>query len=513
MSYAVLVQDVLTLPCIEQSTVNSTIIDRTAALTHIDFTAIDPPPSFRSSNMPYKASAASVWVGERLLDYRLEAFLPRLKMQGTILAVLVFSRRDEEPWHSRISIATRELARRLGISLVVVRTNQSPMVIATEVEDLLRQRRYRQANEIINLVSLSEGAAPVTPAAVDAALFDSVRHPIAVLGPEDIVIWKPDFQGDEQVPVSSDTAVETLTAPISPGGLTRVEMYLPRPTPATVEFFQPIINTAALVLGRWYYRQRDTTLQSLKARGSLLSELAVLKGQVPSTLVSIAASVGWSLEGWHIVISTRLGSADTDVESGLVVASILEAHGFPVRSAQYLDHWVLSCNQPQQPEQSKYLRLIETLEESFSGRLSTTVFGVSLPRLGPNGFVKSFLEAERLVQRSGKHRVRKALVNSTESPATRLVRNAVSDPMLLNQSEDFLHGLTEPQHELLFETLSVHLELESNISRTARYLGVHRNTVIDRIERIEQLLGASLDEPDLRLAAQIAVRTISGRTP
>jgi PucR family transcriptional regulator, purine catabolism regulatory protein len=54
--------------------------------------------------------------------------------------------------------------------------------------------------------------------------------------------------------------------------------------------------------------------------------------------------------------------------------------------------------------------------------------------------------------------------------------------------------------------LAVYLDEESVGSAAAARLGVHRNTVSQRISRAEQLLGVSLLNPDERLAVHLACR-------
>jgi len=41
-------------------------------------------------------------------------------------------------------------------------------------------------------------------------------------------------------------------------------------------------------------------------------------------------------------------------------------------------------------------------------------------------------------------------------------------------------------------------------------LGVHRNTVSDRIARVERLLGVDLSDPETRLALHLATRARAG---
>jgi PucR family transcriptional regulator, purine catabolism regulatory protein len=58
----------------------------------------------------------------------------------------------------------------------------------------------------------------------------------------------------------------------------------------------------------------------------------------------------------------------------------------------------------------------------------------------------------------------------------------------------------------LLRTLRCYLDHESSIVTTAAIIGVHRNTVIHRLQRIRQLLPVDLDQPEERLAVHLALR-------
>ncbi|MFZ4452646.1 PucR family transcriptional regulator [Salibacterium aidingense] len=58
----------------------------------------------------------------------------------------------------------------------------------------------------------------------------------------------------------------------------------------------------------------------------------------------------------------------------------------------------------------------------------------------------------------------------------------------------------------LLHTLSIYLETHCHISETAKRLYVHRNTVIYRLEKIEELLGQNLKDPDTTLRLRLALR-------
>lgn len=71
-----------------------------------------------------------------------------------------------------------------------------------------------------------------------------------------------------------------------------------------------------------------------------------------------------------------------------------------------------------------------------------------------------------------------------------------------------LQKLSDLHHEeqSLLNTLSIYLETHCQISETAKRLYVHRNTVIYRLEKCEEILGVSLKDPDTTLRLRLAFR-------
>ncbi|MBP1081119.1 PucR family transcriptional regulator [Bacillus capparidis] len=71
-----------------------------------------------------------------------------------------------------------------------------------------------------------------------------------------------------------------------------------------------------------------------------------------------------------------------------------------------------------------------------------------------------------------------------------------------------LQKLSDLQYEeqSLLNTLSIYLETHCQISETAKRLYVHRNTVIYRLEKCEEILGVSLKDPDATLRLRLAFR-------
>jgi len=65
---------------------------------------------------------------------------------------------------------------------------------------------------------------------------------------------------------------------------------------------------------------------------------------------------------------------------------------------------------------------------------------------------------------------------------------------------------TARKEDHLLETVEVYLACNGNLSEAARQLHLHRNSLLYRLHHIRDLLGHDLENPELRLALQLALK-------
>ena len=65
----------------------------------------------------------------------------------------------------------------------------------------------------------------------------------------------------------------------------------------------------------------------------------------------------------------------------------------------------------------------------------------------------------------------------------------------------------------LVHTLRVYFALNGNASRAAEALFLHRNGLLYRLGRIEELLRVPLSDSEIRLALELALRMIARKSP
>jgi DNA-binding PucR family transcriptional regulator len=94
--------------------------------------------------------------------------------------------------------------------------------------------------------------------------------------------------------------------------------------------------------------------------------------------------------------------------------------------------------------------------------------------------------------------------------ALRLIFHLADNPELRAFQRDVLGPLEtsdSARRSEFVRTLEAFLRAGGNHMRAARDLNVHRNTLIYRLERIQELLGgANLEDPEMRLNVQLALK-------
>jgi purine catabolism regulator len=70
----------------------------------------------------------------------------------------------------------------------------------------------------------------------------------------------------------------------------------------------------------------------------------------------------------------------------------------------------------------------------------------------------------------------------------------------------FLLESDRHSNSALIQTLESFFHCNGNLSETARTMHLHRNSLLYRLGRIEELLGRSLEDPEMRLSLQIALK-------
>ena len=123
---------------------------------------------------------------------------------------------------------------------------------------------------------------------------------------------------------------------------------------------------------------------------------------------------------------------------------------------------------------------------------------------------EALLEAEqawslgRRLTTGGSH-----VIDATELGVYRLLLPLEGTPALRTFYEETigpLEAYDRQQNADLVHTLEIFFTQLGNLSRTAEAMHLHRNTLIYRLERIATILGVDLDDAEVRLRLQLALK-------
>lgn len=288
-----------------------------------------------------------------------------------------------------------------------------------------------------------------------------------------------------------------------------------------------VAERAARVLGLELAKQRAVTEAQLRTQGDFLDDL--LSGNYPSedAMLARARVLGHDLTRPHLVVilavdevhpdeageSHRLRSADlarTEVIRLAPRALLREQQGT----------LALALPRPAPPDRSESVGLAEQLRTQLAERFerARVTVGVGRSHAGVGGLARAYREADQALA------IGRALlgggrtVHFEDLGVQRLLFQLRDNEELASFYDDMVGRLQahdERQSADLVNTLETFFECHGNHVRTAQRLHLHRNTLLYRLDRARQVLGVDLDDAEIRLALQVALKIgrVIGRRP
>src|SRR6185437_8577584 len=269
-------------------------------------------------------------------------------------------------------------------------------------------------------------------------------------------------------------------------------------------------------------RARDMPTRS---RSELLAELLAADSTVSDDLLSRARQLGIQVSGWHVVVRIEADDLDEAEQDEVRRFELLESAGQAALQAASLsgDTWYLSRTaraivliretsfNPGPQAGTRAVKSAERALQALNARLPGFGFraGVGTAHEGATGLRASAAEARSALAAARAARqpagvaahdavgIRRMLM---EWYASDTVRASVRDQLAP------LENLGPGRADTAIRTLAVYLDEQGSIIRTAQKLHLHRNAVTNRLRSITELLDVDLDDPDQRLALQLACR-------
>ncbi|HEX8867321.1 MAG TPA: helix-turn-helix domain-containing protein [Lentzea sp.] len=443
--------------------------------------------------------------------YLVEVALRRAYSAGVRAVVLV---RPSTGTYQPPSTATISFANRLGVPLLQTQA-EDPLLVADSLRTAVRRPEVAAAR-LLNAVTARLGRSRPDPRSVITILSGELHVTCAVMSADGTAIEgvSPPGLPEDLLVGSVATTVElpegvAVAVPVETDRTGHVHLWLVAHTRGRnkrwAETVQQISQVASWALGNWVAAERLETERRARSRGSLLSELLAAGDDVPPQLVQQAVLAGWRLDGWHTGIYATPNPPTPGIfdvahtERLRVELSRRGLHGQLVECAEGWSFWITN---DAEPPQSQHRELTAKLTQALGS--CTLVAGVGRPHPGASGVGRTLAEAREAAAMTGAAKV----VHIDELGVRRLLSMAAETPALVEQATRLLEPLAGVEDGQLLRTLAVYLDEESVTSTAAVRLKVHRNTVTQRINRAEQLLGVSLLNPDERLAVHLACRAV-----
>jgi PucR family transcriptional regulator, purine catabolism regulatory protein len=180
----------------------------------------------------------------------------------------------------------------------------------------------------------------------------------------------------------------------------------------------------------------------------------------------------------------------------------------------------LALPRPTSPTREEAVELAERLRRRLEGLLdhARVTVGVGRPHPGVAGVARGYREADQALAIARALLGTGRTVHFEDLGVQRLLFQLRESPELASFYDDLLGRLQahdERQGADLVNTLEAFFECHANHVRTAQRLHLHRNTLLYRLDRARRVLGVDLDDPEIRLALQVALKIgrVIGRRP
>ena len=515
--------------------------DRQVALIQLaeNFTDLDSAPA---ASLVVLSRSASEQVG----DYRLDMAL-RWAAIHDVAAVAAFSA-GERSWQP--TITARDIAVRAGIALisVPVGTDLTGLVQAV-VREIgggaeLALGRAQQGLEAVLRAEAAGADVDDLRAAVGEALGTAVEFRPAAEGD-----GAPDtdggpaaeaFAGAELLTVAggdrlaagpsangqgNGTAAAVICAPVVVGDTPIGHFVAPDAHGDFGIAVRLVLHTAAMAAARLLDLARRAHEVPVRSRSELLAELLMSEAAINEDLLERARQLAIPIAGWHVAVRIEaddLGDSGRDevhrfelLESaGQVALQAAAATGgtwYQSRIARAIVLVRMSTSNPGPQAGARTARSAERALSAIRTRLPSLRFraGVGAPHEGPMGLRASAAEARGALL-AARAALKPAGVAAHDAVGVRrmLMEWYASDTARASVRDQLapLEKLGPARADIAIRTLAAYLDEQGSIIKTAQKLHLHRNAVANRLRGITELLEMDLDDPDQRLALQLACR-------
>jgi sugar diacid utilization regulator len=286
-----------------------------------------------------------------------------------------------------------------------------------------------------------------------------------------------------------------------------------------------VLHAAAAAAARFLDLARQARETPVRSRSELLAELLMSDSAISEDLLERARQLGIPVTGWHLAVRIEADDLDEAEHDEVRRFELLEAAGQAALQSVSTagETWYLSRvtraiilirvtgSNPGPQAGIRAARAAERALQAIAARLPALRFraGVGTAHEGPMGLRATAAEARGALAAARAAR-RPAGVAAHDAVGIRrmLMEWYASDTVRASVRDQLapLEKLGPARADTAIRTLAAYLDEQGSVVRTAERLHLHRNAVTNRLRSITELLDVDLDDPDQRLALQLACR-------
>lgn len=417
----------------------------------------------------------------------------------------------------RFGAGTRILASRLRLTLLHV---ERPMVLAKACWQLVEARDALILSYVCRVAQSIEHHVEALPDLL-RHLSSSVGHGIALID-AGTVLFEAGGHLDSQVHAEIDfSRWLDITRLPGIGNAASVRVDSPSRTGLRIAFFGASLSesqlqalavaaevampaVAARILIDEVAALNDTSVSS-----GLLRDFIDLSGSPDEDVKRRMVERGWNTAGHHlafrIVGRTRLDSFQL-LRFVTRHLGVLGSQSHVTTNGRGVSGWATFSEPPTPDQLEAHVATLRALHAAVRRDFNVAI-GVSSLEYGAVGLAAALDEAADAARIAVNRSATGWFVRIDGLGLEQLLLAWTSNDTFVPAAESLLAPLRASSDELL-TTLSAYLDHESGIAATAAALGVHRNTVATRIQRVQELLGVDMADPEARLALHLACRAV-----
>ena len=277
-----------------------------------------------------------------------------------------------------------------------------------------------------------------------------------------------------------------------------------------------------LLIGSWYLA---AFLASLRARAesdarrriAVLNELLATSDLHERDIRNQMLALGWSAAGWNTGLHITLRGADMSriIDLHAEMRERLRDAGLDGPLVERNDGWSGWVTEASEPAVENYSAMVRRLGDVLSEFVDShsglqAHAGIGRPYRDLAGLRMSLTEAhEAALIAIARFGGRSGAAHIDQLGVQRVLMGWFGSDDFARYARFILQPVLDIDNDNeLLRTLEVYLDASCSTTEAAMELGLHRNTVTNRIRRITGLLGVALDDAETRLSLQLACRML-----